>query len=505
MSSREAALTALARAAPGNPAALLRATSDALKLGLAVLAEPYLIAATERFPRDPRLWQFLGLVRRDLQDSAGAHAAFARAAGLTPDDPLIAHSHARTALEAGFPAVPLFNRARLLAPSDESVVLGRAAALFAAGEGAAACDQLAEILAGNPGWSEGHLAYARFSAQVRPDFPIDGTLRAALVQHPRSGGLWRLLFQVWIEARNYRRTLTAVEEARAALGTGPELDRIEAICRTELGEAEAAQALFDRLPTSADAESACWPIRNLIRLGRHDEALRLAEQPFGGQGEAALWPYRTLLWRLLDDPRWLWLEGDRRLIGTYDISAELGSLGGLADVLRGLHLATGQPLDQSVRGGTQTDGNLLARAEPELRQLRGALLDAVQSYIAQLPPADPVHPMLQGRRDQYKIAGSWSVRLTDRGFHADHVHCQGWISSACYVAVPEPDPLEPEGGWLAFGECRDVLPDFPAFRTIEPKPGKLALFPSIMWHGTRRFGSGERMTVAFDIVRPGPT
>ena len=502
MSTRAAALAALENAPPTDPLALLRVAEAALKHGLAGQAEPLLAAAAQRHPGDPRLWQFLGLARRDLQDSAGAHIAFNRAAALAPVDPLIAHSQARTALEAGLPAVPLFNRARQLAPGDGSVALGRAAALFAAGEGPAACDQLADLLGSSPGWSEGHLAFARLSAQARPDQPIDATLRVALLQHPASGGLWRLVLQVWMEARDYRRALAAVEQARTALGPEPELDRIEAVCLTELNQAVEAQALFDRLPFPTDGDMASWPIRNYIRLGRYDQALVLAEQTFEGRNEAALWPYRALLWRLSGDPRWEWLEGDARLIRTFDLASEIGPIDQLADVLRGLHAARGQPLDQSVRGGTQTDGNLLARAEPELRQLRAALLEAVRSFVAQLPLPDSAHPMLPARRDDLQVAGSWSVRLTDQGFHADHVHWQGWISSAFYVVVPEPDPLVPESGWLAFGECRELLPDFTAFRTVEPKPGKLALFPSTLWHGTRPFGSGERMTVAYDIARP---
>ncbi len=502
MSNRAAALAALENAASDDLQALPRAAAEALKHGLAAQAEPLLAVAAERHPGDPRLWQFLGLARRDLQDSAAAHAAFGRAAALAPADPLIAHSQARTALEAGFLAIPLYNRARLLAPNDGAVALGRLAALFAEGKDDAACNQLVQLLNQSPGWSEGHIAYARFAAQFRPDLPIDATLRAALAQHPASGGLWRLEFQVWMEARDYRRALAAVEQARAALGPEPELDRVEAVCRAELGDAEAAHALFNRLPFPADPDAAIWPLRNYIRLGRHDQALLLAEQDFAGHDVAPLWPYRALLWRLVDDPRWEWLEGDERLIRTYDIAAEIGQLDSLAEILRGLHRAKGQPLDQSVRGGTQTDGNLLARAEPEIRQLRAALLDAVQHYVAQLPQPDPAHPMLPACRDELKIAGSWSVRLTDKGFHADHVHCQGWISSAFYVVVPEPDPHVPEGGWLAFGECRDLLPDLGAFRTVEPKPGKLALFPSTLWHGTRPFGNGERMTVAYDIARP---
>ncbi|MFN3517342.1 MAG: hypothetical protein ACK4YM_09310, partial [Novosphingobium sp.] len=435
MNPRNLALTALAAAPSSDPATLLRAASAALEHGAAAEVEATLSAAVARLPSDPRIWQFLGLARRDLQDSAGAHDAFTRAAALAPNDPLIAHGLARSALEAGYPALPLFNRARLLAPGDGSVALGRAASQFAEGRGEDACDQLAAMLVTNPGWIDGHIALARFLAQVRPGAPLDDSLRAALRQHPRAGALWQARMRVLMEARDYAATLAVVDEARAALGPADELDRIAALCLTELGRAEEAQVLFDRLPFPADPEQAIWPIRNYIRLGRHDQALTLAEYHFDGQSPAPLWPYRSLLWRLLGDPRWGWLEGDARLVGTYDIAAEVGPLEDLAAVLRSLHAAKGQPLDQSVRGGTQTDGNLLARAEPEIRRLRAALLEAVRHYVAQLPPPDRAHPMLLDRRDDLRVAGAWSVRLTDHGFHADHVHYQGWISSAFYVVV----------------------------------------------------------------------
>ena len=35
-------------------------------------------------------------------------------------------------------------------------------------------------------------------------------------------------------------------------------------------------------------------------------------------------------------------------------------------------------------------------------------------------------------------------------------------------------------------------------RVVEPEPGRLVLFPSYMWHGTIPFGSGDRLTAAFD-------
>jgi uncharacterized protein (TIGR02466 family) len=84
-----------------------------------------------------------------------------------------------------------------------------------------------------------------------------------------------------------------------------------------------------------------------------------------------------------------------------------------------------------------------------------------------------------------------------------HVHPLGWISSAYYVQVPdEVSKSETHDGGIKFGE-----PDINigwkgiAKRKIQPKAGRLVLFPSYMWHGTMPFESNDpRMTVAFDVV-----
>ena len=103
-----------------------------------------------------------------------------------------------------------------------------------------------------------------------------------------------------------------------------------------------------------------------------------------------------------------------------------------------------------------------------------------------------------------RFAGSWSVWLTSGGYHTNHVHPDGWISSALYIVLPS-DLGEAEAGFLALGQPQEQLKlDLPPTRTIAPKPGRLALFPSWMWHGTRAFGDGERMTVAFDVAMPRP-
>lgn len=459
---------------------------------------------SQRHSADPRMAQMLGLAARASGESALAHRAFRSAAELAPTDALIAHSHARTALEAGAPASELFVRASRLAPSDGSVLQGLAAALFAERRADDALEMLSAALAANPGWVDGHRTYAGLAGQLGRD-PL-GTLSGALARQPKSPDLHRTLIVTALEARAPAAIAAAIDAARRELGSSNWLELLAAHAASESGDLRQATELFSALPPASNIGDAALLARHHIKSNRPTEALRVLESWIGKVGDEVLMPYLSLAWRMTDDPKAAWLEGDSSLIGIQDLGDEIGAILGLSDLVSALHLSLAAPLDQSVRGGTQTDGNLLLRDEPPIQALRAILLKAVQRHVAALPPARPQHPTLIDRRDPLRIAGSWSVRLTDAGFHADHVHPQGWLSSALYLRLPEPLGTaggdEAHAGWLSLGECRDLVPSLPPYRLVEPRFGRLVLFPSTMWHGTRPFSAGERLTVAFDIARP---
>ena len=108
-----------------------------------------------------------------------------------------------------------------------------------------------------------------------------------------------------------------------------------------------------------------------------------------------------------------------------------------------------------------------------------------------------------GANPAFRYAGSWSSRLRDCGFHTNHVHPKGWISSAYYIAVPDAvEDAAAKQGWIKFGEpAFDARFKDPVRRAVKPAPGTLVLFPSYMWHGTVPFHSeSARTTIAFDVV-----
>lgn len=452
-------------------------------------------------PRDPRLWHVKGLIHREQERRELAIPALQRAIQLAPNEPIIVHGYARTLLEAGLPSVDAFAHAMKVAPNNPDVVRGLVAALAAEGRSAEATVGLEQALRRSPLWTDGQvlLAQMRWAEGEREGFTRG--FDEALLEHPNSLELRREQLVALVEAGHYEDAMERIGRGRALFGEHLLFTSHEAAALSESGDTERAEPLFEELAALDFANVEMWHVRHLLRSGRPDHASKVMDRWLDTVDQDLFWHYAATAWRMTGDSRSQWLEGDERLVGIYDISDRLPPLDRLAEVLRKLHVSKSEFFSQSVRGGTQTDGNLFQRIEPEIIQLREAIRQTVAEHAAQLPPIDPKHPLLRSRPGTLQFTGAWSVRLLAGGRHANHVHPMGWLSSALYIVLP-PDLGRDNAGWLTLGEPQEQLGlDVPPHRTVEPKPGRLALFPSWMWHGTRPFGEGERLTVAFDVAR----
>jgi uncharacterized protein (TIGR02466 family) len=166
------------------------------------------------------------------------------------------------------------------------------------------------------------------------------------------------------------------------------------------------------------------------------------------------------------------------------------------------HKFESHPLDQSLRDGSQTPRDLTTIDDPVIKAFYQALDTPIRQYMTDVG-SDADHPLTARNTGDYRIKGAWSVKLHGGGRHVNHVHPEGWISSAYYVSVPEETAKdENRAGWIKFAEPPfDTTPPTPPEKWIAPTAGTLVLFPSFLWHGTEAIHDGSvRVTAPFDAV-----
>ncbi len=470
--------------------------------------------AVDLAPQDADALQLLAMLQEELAQLAPAAVTLSRALAVAPQRAALHHNlgvvlhrqgrHAqalaahRQALALGLDVADahynLGNTLQALGRADEALAAYRRALLHSPQHALSLYD-LARLR-----WALGH---AHFDAE----------LLAAQAQSPDSDTAPGLRGLLLLKAGHADAALQAYDLAarlapqRAAYADG----RGQAL--SLLGRHDEARLAHRRAVALAPQDVAVLTnaARSLYAAGRADEGLVLALQAhqLAPHDQLAL-ALLGLGWRLTGDPRDAWLHDLDELVGVIDLPpppgwADIASFNAaLAQELERLHTDREAPIDQTLREGTQTRGHLFDQDLPLVQALRGQIEAAITAWLAGRR-VDATHPLLGRRTGAWRFAGSWSSRLRRSGFHTNHIHGQGWLSSCYYVATP-PSALASAAheGWIKFGE--PDLPEplrsrLPPWRHEAPVPGRLLLFPSYLWHGTVPFDDeAHRLTVAFDVL-----
>jgi tetratricopeptide (TPR) repeat protein len=468
----------------------------------------------------------MGLILHSLGDLAACERELRTVVRMRPAQELATHTQTRmlASQERDQEAAEAWQALVAAAPASAGAHYGLAAALYTLGretEAEAAC---LGAIANGMDRVEPWMFLGRLRNMQSRFEPAEEAYREAVARDPLSVDAQRELAQlIWMRTAD-------VAKARALLDAAPPTVDLTALTVKLLqdagehagayalaaGRAErdaslhllAARAALRVDPAACDRHLAQVPpwvnprarakgeIEADLALGRTEEAVRRAE------AQSAAYPddhYVTALkaaaWRLAGDPQVHELYDYDRLVRTYRIEAPEGwssletYLADLERALDGLHGPLTHPIGQSLRHGSQTQRSLLDYPEPEIT----ALFQAVDAPVRQ-------HIAAMGEDGGYEVAGAWSVRLNPGGHHLNHVHPDGWLSSAFYIRLPE---TQDRGGWIKFGEPgTPTSPPLGPGHWVKPEPGMLVLFPSYMWHGTAPFSSGgTRLTCAFDLVR----
>ena len=465
-----------------------------------------------RFPNDPRLLAAKGAALKNLGRLDEALLAFGLAVKAGPSRPRIRYNQAVTFRAACRyeEACEAFAAAHGLGMKGSEFTAHWAAAELEAGNVDRAAELYNQAVVEKPQNSEAMTALTRLEIEYR-----DG---AKAFDHYRAWAEKQETAEAWTSwvhalAANKRNEEAAEigREGIRAVGRDPDLVILTAFAEGITGDADSALAEIEALPIDVDSRplGLVSKIQLALRAGQYAKAAELAQNYNRRTDEDQIgWSLLSLAWRMLDDPREHWLCDYDRLV----MVTEVPSPDGLSPtefativeaVLDPLHQTLVAPGNQSLRHGTQTSGALFDRPDPVIQSFRQGVMDAAAEAIAKLPD-DPTHPFLRRKSTRFGFSGSWSVRLQGGGgHHVPHFHGKGWMSSAYYARLPQytQEQRARQEGWIEFGRPPDMFNlDLEPRRIVEPKAGRLVLFPSFMLHGTRPFGNskGDRLTAAFD-------
>lgn len=259
----------------------------------------------------------------------------------------------------------------------------------------------------------------------------------------------------------------------------------------------------------APQDIAAWTMmaQSLLVSGQPQEALKILPQILQSKPyDQSILAYHASAVRAAGTKDPMGLDNPEGIIAAHRIDTPRGwdslpaYLADLKVALERQHGFDRHPIGQSLRHGTQTPVDLRRVDDPVIKAFFTAIDGPIRAHLQAMGQGnDPVRSRNTGG---YRFAGCWSVRLKSGGFHENHIHPKGWLSSACYIDLPDAVDRGGQEGWIAFGVPPFSLKTPLAPLKVEkPEPGKLVLFPSCMWHGTLPFEDERpRLTIAFDLL-----
>jgi len=490
----------------------------------------------------PEALYLLALAKHQLEQPDAAVEAFRHALAMQPDftQARIALGRLLIELQRWEDAVPVYETLLLSAGNDPLVRFEHATVSFGLGnyeEAEATMDALINLGNDRP-----EIRFMRARARLELGRIDDGLqdLHNAHAREPSNDSLKALASTLWMRGENDAFDIVlgqalenpvlvvaaadmlrqsgqpeqAIAAIDAARGSQPfPIDASEVLTQAylDLDDADAAeQSARDSLTGNPDNPGIkVRLISALLMQGKADAALDLIKPMRRSEPNAQHWiAYEATALRLLGDKQYDELVDLDRFVRSYSLPIPNGF-----DSLDAFNLAFLQALDrwhhyeqhplyQSLRDGSQTSRNLTSIDDPVIQAYIKALDAPIRDYM-QCVGTSKAHPLTARNTGEYRFAGSWSVKLHGGGKHVNHVHPEGWISSAYYVAVPdEVQDTNGRAGWIKFGEPPfRSTPPTPPQKWVQPAAGLLVLFPSFLWHGTEPINDNSvRVTAPFDVV-----
>ena len=163
----------------------------------------------------------------------------------------------------------------------------------------------------------------------------------------------------------------------------------------------------------------------------------------------------------------------------------------------------GQRKQSRLISGIQSSGNLFKRKEATFSKLHNALKKSINRYFFRYQ--NEANEFIHSFPKDIIFSSAWYVKMQSGGHLSSHIHEDGWISGAVYLAIPKDSGPDGQEGAIELSSDGDEYPrlhDEFEKKVILPNIGDVIFFPSSVFHRTIPFNSNEeRICIAFD-VRP---
>ncbi len=403
--------------------------------------------ALRRAPGEPRLHYVQGVFRQQARQYTDACQSYREAVRLQPGnaDAWFNLGTAEDALERPAAARAAYEQTLTLQPGNFGARFNLANTLLKSGEAEAAITEYEAVLEHNPDFADARVNLGNALQELDHFEDAIKQYQAALAGNPDS------------------------REARYNLAKACQADGRTTECLTACDE------MLKR--RSDDAGALAFRAVALNDAGREGEAADLVDMD------------RFILPVDIDLPE-----------GYSDIDAFNAALE--AHILSHPTLQE-DPANHATRNGQHT-GELLSDPKGPFAAFEQAVNAAVRHYIDR-QGRDRAHPFLSDPPTDWRLT-VWAVVMRAMGHQIPHIHPVAWLSGVYYAKLPSivAAGSDAKEGWLEFGEPQpDLRPQRPSpLRTVQPKTGRLFLFPSYFYHRTVPFTSDEtRISIAFDILR----
>ena len=150
--------------------------------------------------------------------------------------------------------------------------------------------------------------------------------------------------------------------------------------------------------------------------------------------------------------------------------------------------------------GVQSSGNLFKRKDSSFKRLAQEITLLIKKYFDCYKNEDSM--FIKAFPKNIEFSSSWFVKMETGGHLSSHIHEEGWISGAVYLAIPK-EKKHPDEGGIELSIDGDDYPrmhDEFEKKLYLPQVGDVVFFPSSVFHRTIPFSSNEeRICIAFDL------